>query len=160
MFRFGAIGPRVTGNLSFRKLSLRRPRAHPFSRLSREHHGQRAVGCAAIGGLAGAAIGGMPAGHASGALTGAAVGAAGGAIVGAATTPEPVAVDGQMPVAAQSRVITPPQPGPAPVRAGVNPSHQGSTPQNCRYGTMMHHGSPVCAPLTPHGTEWLGKSWQ
>jgi hypothetical protein len=49
--------------------------------------GDRAVGGAAIGGLAGAAIGGAATGRASGALAGAAVGAAGGAIVGAATAP-------------------------------------------------------------------------
>jgi osmotically inducible lipoprotein OsmB len=49
--------------------------------------GERAVGGAAIGGLAGAAIGGAATGRAGGALAGAAVGAAGGAIVGAATAP-------------------------------------------------------------------------
>ncbi|NBJ11900.1 glycine zipper domain-containing protein [Microvirga arsenatis] len=49
--------------------------------------GERAVGGAAIGGLAGAAIGGAATGRASGALAGAAIGAAGGAVVGAATTP-------------------------------------------------------------------------
>ncbi|WP_210484979.1 glycine zipper domain-containing protein [Microvirga antarctica] len=47
----------------------------------------RAVGGAAIGGLAGAAIGGAATGRAGGALAGAAIGAAGGAMVGAATTP-------------------------------------------------------------------------
>jgi osmotically inducible lipoprotein OsmB len=47
--------------------------------------GERAVGGAALGGLAGAAIGGAATGRASGALAGAAVGAAGGAIVGAGT---------------------------------------------------------------------------
>jgi osmotically inducible lipoprotein OsmB len=52
--------------------------------------GERALGGAALGGLAGAAIGGAVTGHGTGALTGAAIGAAGGAIVGAATTPEPV----------------------------------------------------------------------
>src|SRR3954470_12585251 len=51
--------------------------------------GDRAVGGAALGGLAGAAIGGAATGRASGALAGAAVGAAGGAIVGAATAPPP-----------------------------------------------------------------------
>jgi osmotically inducible lipoprotein OsmB len=51
--------------------------------------GERAVGGAAIGGLAGAAIGGAATGRASGALAGAAVGAAGGAIVGAGTAPCP-----------------------------------------------------------------------
>jgi hypothetical protein len=45
--------------------------------------GERAVGGAAVGGLAGAAIGGA----ATGALAGAAIGAAGGAVVGAATAP-------------------------------------------------------------------------
>jgi osmotically inducible lipoprotein OsmB len=50
--------------------------------------GERAVGGAAIGGLAGAAIGGAASGSAGGALAGAAVGAAGGAVVGAATTPQ------------------------------------------------------------------------
>lgn len=50
--------------------------------------GERAVGGAAVGGLAGAAIGGAATGRASGALAGAAVGAAGGAIVGAATAPQ------------------------------------------------------------------------
>jgi len=49
--------------------------------------GERAVGGAAIGGLAGAAVGGAATGRTSGALAGAAVGAAGGAIVGAATAP-------------------------------------------------------------------------
>lgn len=49
--------------------------------------GERAVGGAAIGGLAGAAVGGAATGRGSGALAGAAIGAAGGAIVGAATTP-------------------------------------------------------------------------
>jgi hypothetical protein len=49
--------------------------------------GERAVGGAAIGGLAGAAIGGAATGRAGGALAGAAVGAAGGAVVGAATAP-------------------------------------------------------------------------
>jgi hypothetical protein len=47
----------------------------------------RAVGGAAIGGLAGAAIGGAATGRAGGALAGAAIGAAGGAVVGAATAP-------------------------------------------------------------------------
>jgi osmotically inducible lipoprotein OsmB len=51
--------------------------------------GERAVGGAAIGGLAGAAIGGAATGRGSGALAGAAIGAAGGAIVGAATAPPP-----------------------------------------------------------------------
>lgn len=51
--------------------------------------GERAVGGAAIGGLAGAAIGGAATGRAGGALAGAAIGAAGGAVVGAATTPQP-----------------------------------------------------------------------
>jgi outer membrane lipoprotein SlyB len=50
--------------------------------------GERAVGGAAIGGLAGAAIGGAATGRAGGALAGAAIGAAGGAVVGAATTPQ------------------------------------------------------------------------
>jgi hypothetical protein len=49
--------------------------------------GERAVGGAAIGGLAGAAIGGAATGRGSGALAGAAIGAAGGAVVGAATAP-------------------------------------------------------------------------
>ncbi len=49
----------------------------------------RALGGAALGGLAGAAIGGAATGRGGGALAGAAIGAAGGAIVGAATTPEP-----------------------------------------------------------------------
>jgi osmotically inducible lipoprotein OsmB len=47
----------------------------------------RALGGAAIGGLAGAAVGGAATGRAGGALAGAAIGAAGGAIVGAATAP-------------------------------------------------------------------------
>jgi osmotically inducible lipoprotein OsmB len=51
--------------------------------------GERAVGGAAVGGLAGAAVGAAATGRASGALTGAAIGAAGGAVVGAATTPAP-----------------------------------------------------------------------
>lgn len=50
--------------------------------------GERALGGAALGGVAGAAIGGAATGRASGALAGAAVGAAGGAIVGAATAPQ------------------------------------------------------------------------
>ncbi|MCG7391713.1 hypothetical protein MHY87_02180 [Microvirga sp. ACRRW] len=49
--------------------------------------GERAVGGAAIGGLAGAAIGGAATGTAGGALAGAAIGGAGGAIVGASTAP-------------------------------------------------------------------------
>ena len=49
--------------------------------------GERAVGGAALGGLAGAAIGGAATGRTSGALAGAAIGAAGGAIVGASTAP-------------------------------------------------------------------------
>lgn len=49
--------------------------------------GERALGGAAIGGLAGAAIGGAATGRAGGALAGAAIGAAGGAVVGAATAP-------------------------------------------------------------------------
>jgi len=52
-----------------------------------ETPGERAVGGAAIGGLAGAAIGGAATGRAGGALAGAAIGAAGGAIVGSATAP-------------------------------------------------------------------------
>ena len=47
-----------------------------------ETPGERAVGGAAIGGLAGAAIGGAATGRAGGAI-----GAAGGAIVGSATAP-------------------------------------------------------------------------
>src|SRR5919107_1649607 len=46
--------------------------------------GERAVGGAAIGGLAGAAIGGAATGRAGGALAGAAIGAAGGAGIGLA----------------------------------------------------------------------------
>ncbi len=52
-----------------------------------ETPGERAVGGAAIGGLAGAAIGGAATGRAGGALAGGAIGAAGGAIVGGATAP-------------------------------------------------------------------------
>jgi hypothetical protein len=48
---------------------------------------ERALGGAAVGGLAGAAIGGVATGRAGGALVGAGVGAAGGALVGAATAP-------------------------------------------------------------------------
>ncbi len=48
----------------------------------------RALGGAAIGGLAGAAVGGAASGTAGGALAGAAIGAAGGAVIGSATTPE------------------------------------------------------------------------
>jgi osmotically inducible lipoprotein OsmB len=48
----------------------------------------RALGGAALGGLAGAAIGGAATGRGGGALAGAAIGAASGAIIGAATTPE------------------------------------------------------------------------
>jgi len=50
--------------------------------------GERALGGAALGGVAGAAIGGAATGRAGGALAGAALGAAGGAVVGAATAPE------------------------------------------------------------------------
>jgi osmotically inducible lipoprotein OsmB len=50
-----------------------------------ETPGERAVGGAAIGGLAGAAIGGAATGRAGGALVGAGIGAAGGALVGAGT---------------------------------------------------------------------------
>ena len=56
--------------------------------------GERAVGGAAIGGLAGAAIGGAATGRGSGALAGAAIGAAGGAVVGAATAPATAAPTG------------------------------------------------------------------
>jgi len=49
--------------------------------------GERAVGGAAIGGIAGAAIGGATTGTAGDALAGAAIGGAGGAIVGASTAP-------------------------------------------------------------------------
>jgi osmotically inducible lipoprotein OsmB len=52
-----------------------------------ETPGERALGGAAIGGLAGAAIGGAATGRAGGALAGGAIGAAGGAIVGSATAP-------------------------------------------------------------------------
>jgi osmotically inducible lipoprotein OsmB len=52
-----------------------------------ETPGERAVGGAALGGVAGAAIGGAATGRAGGALAGAAIGAAGGAIVGGATAP-------------------------------------------------------------------------
>ena len=47
----------------------------------------RALGGAAIGGLAGAAVGGAATGRAGGALVGGAIGAAGGALVGASTAP-------------------------------------------------------------------------
>lgn len=47
----------------------------------------RALGGAALGGVAGAAIGGAATGTGGGALAGAALGAAGGAVVGAATAP-------------------------------------------------------------------------
>jgi hypothetical protein len=47
----------------------------------------RAVGGAAIGGLAGAAIGGAATGRAGGAVAGGLIGAAAGAIVGANTEP-------------------------------------------------------------------------
>ncbi len=50
--------------------------------------GDRALGGAAIGGLAGAAVGGVASGTGGGALAGGAIGALGGAAVGAATTPE------------------------------------------------------------------------
>lgn len=49
--------------------------------------GDRAVGGAVIGGVAGAAIGAAATGRAGGALVGGALGAAGGAIVGANTAP-------------------------------------------------------------------------
>ena len=52
-----------------------------------ETPGERALGGAAVGGVAGAAIGGAATGRAGGALAGAAIGAAGGAIVGGATAP-------------------------------------------------------------------------
>ncbi|EIM27949.1 hypothetical protein [Microvirga lotononidis] len=104
--------------------------------------GERALGGGAIGGLAGAAIGGLATGHASGALAGAAIGAAGGAVVGAASTPEPEPVYVQEPVPA------------APIRSGMPPSGQGRvdqgnrawSPKDCKYGTMVHHGSVVCSP--------------
>ncbi|MGO4525898.1 hypothetical protein AB4097_13640 [Microvirga sp. 2MCAF35] len=104
--------------------------------------GERALGGGAIGGLAGAAIGGMATGHASGALAGAAVGAAGGAVIGAATTPEP-----------EPMFVAEPMPA-APVRSEARPSGQGRanqssqgwSPKDCKYGTMMHHGSLVCSP--------------
>jgi len=102
--------------------------------------GERALGGGAIGGLAGAAIGGLATGHTSGALAGAAVGAAGGAVVGAATAPEPMVVAEPMPA--------------APVRSEahssgqgrVNQGSQGWSPKDCKYGTMVHHGSVVCSP--------------
>ncbi|WP_246388784.1 hypothetical protein [Microvirga mediterraneensis] len=102
--------------------------------------GERALGGGAIGGLAGAAIGGLATGHASGALAGAAVGAAGGAVVGAATAPEPMVVEQPMPA--------------APMRGDMRPSGQGRvdqggrpwSPKDCKYGTMVHHGSVVCSP--------------
>jgi osmotically inducible lipoprotein OsmB len=119
--------------------------------------GERAVGGAALGGLAGAAIGGVATGHTSGALAGAAVGAAGGAVVGAATTPEPEVVE--QPVSPMRQSHTPVQTRPAPARTGVNPGSQGvnrgsqgvyrnqgmGTP-NCRYGTYTLHGSVYCKP--------------
>src|SRR3712207_8918685 len=49
--------------------------------------GERAVGGAAIGGLAGAAIGGAATGTAGGALSGAAIGGGWGAVVRGRTTP-------------------------------------------------------------------------
>ena len=52
-----------------------------------ETPGERAVGAAALGGLAGAAIGGAATGRVGGAVAGGAIGAAGGAIVGSATAP-------------------------------------------------------------------------
>lgn len=115
--------------------------------------GERALGGAAIGGLAGATIGGIATGHTGGALAGAAVGAAGGAVVGAATTPEPVVVGEAMPAGPAVRTA-PPQGGHAPVYNGVNPGSpgranqgsQGWSPKDCKYGTMMHHGSLVCSP--------------
>jgi osmotically inducible lipoprotein OsmB len=59
--------------------------------------GERAVGGALIGGVAGAAIGGLATGRAGGALAGGAIGAAGGAIVGAATTPSQPQCPGRAP---------------------------------------------------------------
>ncbi|MEN3931309.1 hypothetical protein WJT86_09590 [Microvirga sp. W0021] len=50
--------------------------------------GDRALGGAALGGLAGAAVGGAATGKAGGALAGGALGAAGGAVIGSATTPD------------------------------------------------------------------------
>jgi osmotically inducible lipoprotein OsmB len=49
----------------------------------------RAVGGAAIGGVAGALIGGAATGRVGGALVGGVIGATGGALIGAATTPQP-----------------------------------------------------------------------
>lgn len=104
--------------------------------------GERALGGGAIGGLAGATIGGLATGRASGALAGAAIGAAGGAVVGAASTPEPEPVYVEEPMPA------------APTRGGMHPSGQGRvdqgnrpwSPKDCKYGTMVHHGSVVCSP--------------
>ncbi|WP_245435315.1 hypothetical protein [Microvirga calopogonii] len=104
--------------------------------------GERALGGGAIGGLAGAAVGGLATGHASGALAGAAIGAAGGAVVRAATTPEPEPIYVEEPMPA------------APIRRAGNPGGQGRvdqgsqgwSPKDCKYGTMMHHGSLVCSP--------------
>ncbi|MDB5642220.1 MAG: hypothetical protein JWN07_1537 [Hyphomicrobiales bacterium] len=49
--------------------------------------GDRALGGAALGGVAGAAIGGAATGTGGGALAGAAIGAVGGAAIGASTAP-------------------------------------------------------------------------
>jgi len=104
--------------------------------------GERAIGGAAIGGLAGAAIGGVATGRTSGALAGAAIGAAGGAVVGAATAPEPKYVEEPAPPMAHSRPVAQPR----PARAGANPGSRRTGTQNCPNGTYVHHGSIVCSP--------------
>ncbi|WP_445504936.1 hypothetical protein [Microvirga sp. G4-2] len=119
--------------------------------------GERAVGGAAFGGLAGAAIGAAATGHTGGTLAGAAIGAAGGAVVGAATAPEPEVVE--QPGSPMRQSQPPVQTRPAPARTGVNPGSQGvnrgsqgvyrnqsmGTP-NCRYGTYTLNGSVYCKP--------------
>ena len=65
--------------------------------------GERAVGGALLGGVAGAAIGGLATGRAGGALAGGAIGAAGGAIVGAATAPSQPECPPNAPVLRQDR---------------------------------------------------------
>jgi hypothetical protein len=59
----------------------------PLAACNSRDPGDRAVGGAAVGALAGGLIGGAATGRAGGALAGAAIGAAGGAIVGASTAP-------------------------------------------------------------------------
>jgi hypothetical protein len=61
----------------------------PLAACNSRDPGDRAVGGAAVGALAGGLIGAAATGRAGGALAGAAIGGASGAIIGASTTPPP-----------------------------------------------------------------------